>query len=222
MAPKKISRYHQLRHAFLVHVGWGTQLEDSSPLEETTVRSIAKKVTSLTYRKLMNNAPNPLLEMKVAWETDIGELEEEEWEEAIRLPREVVNSAFLSGSGAPITQVLLHKGAHAQDGTGSHPYVCYGMWTPWGFSTYFLGLSKARGLRCRGKGESSAWRWPMYSDLIHGDSTFRGQKGPGKYPRLLSTLGLAVAKHNIVCMWGRIRSIGFRGVESRHGLVYGH
>lgn len=96
LAPGEIFRYLQIWHALTTNIPDLTTIKDSSPLEDRLLADpMHKKAISYTYRKLCNNLPDPLLQLREKWTTDIGQIEDEDWQQAIMSPREVaINQAL--------------------------------------------------------------------------------------------------------------------------------
>lgn len=83
-------RYLQVRSALTKVLPRGTELPVSSPLEDRLLDDyLLVKAVSLTYRKILNNSPDPLEKVRIKWSEDVGEITDEEWREALASPREV-------------------------------------------------------------------------------------------------------------------------------------
>ena len=90
LAPGEFFRYLQVSHAIKAKVPVGTELPETSPLEARLLLDHqSKKDISSTYRTLLNNTPDMLANTRRQWAQDIGDIEDEDWAEAIASPREV-------------------------------------------------------------------------------------------------------------------------------------
>lgn len=90
MAESEAFRYLQIRHALTTVVTSGEALPEVSPLEDRLLTDpLIRKAILLTYRKLINNKPDPLVRLRQLWETDLGYLEDDDWQEALSSPRVV-------------------------------------------------------------------------------------------------------------------------------------
>ena len=70
--------------------------QDSSTLEIRLLGEyMTSKAISLTYLKLVNNAPNTVLSVRDKWSSDLGELNDDDWMEALASPKEsAIRSRF--------------------------------------------------------------------------------------------------------------------------------
>lgn len=82
--------YLQISHAIKAVLPRDVPLPEASPLADRLILDpMNKKAISLTYKMLLNNRPDPLLRLRQYWETDLGELEDKDWRDALASPREV-------------------------------------------------------------------------------------------------------------------------------------
>lgn len=83
-------RYTQICHALLVVLPQDTKVPKASPLEDLLLTDyISKRATSFTYRKLLNNLPDPTVSLRNRWGADVGDVDDTEWQEALASPKEV-------------------------------------------------------------------------------------------------------------------------------------
>lgn len=96
MARTETFRYLQVQHALQAAIPKGQTLSVASPLEDRILEEyMPKKAISMTYQKLVNNMPDPLLQLRQHWERDITGLEDEDWQEALASPKEVAITSRL-------------------------------------------------------------------------------------------------------------------------------
>ena len=105
LAPGEVYKYIQIRHAIRTTLPRGDELPEASPLERRLLgEHMSRKATSLTYRKIINNMPDTLLQLKSHWTRDLISNEDDEWTEALASPSEVAIK-----SGFHLTQLkILH------------------------------------------------------------------------------------------------------------------
>lgn len=96
LASSEYFRYRQIHHALLQQIPDIQNIPEYSPLEDRLILDpMPKKAISLTYRKLCNNLPNPFLTLREKWTSDLGQLDDEDWQQALMSPKEVaINCRF--------------------------------------------------------------------------------------------------------------------------------
>lgn len=83
-------RYIQIRHALTGAIPKGSKLPDASPLEDRLLTEhMTRKAISLTYKKIINNMPEPLGTLRNRWQADVGDLDDSEWQEALSSAKEI-------------------------------------------------------------------------------------------------------------------------------------
>lgn len=89
MADSEQFRYLQIKHAVTRAIPHGTNLPESSPLEDRLLTDhLTRKAISLTYRKLINNQKDPTHALREKWQTELGDMDNQDWQEALASPRE--------------------------------------------------------------------------------------------------------------------------------------
>lgn len=122
MAKGEWYRYMQIRHALETNIPPGMTPPASSPLENRLLTDhLVKKATSLTYKKIINNRPDPLQHLREVWQSEIGDMEDPDWREALASPKEVITTSTLRLVQLKIlhriyyTRQLLHKVGKIKD-----------------------------------------------------------------------------------------------------------
>ncbi|KAJ1170081.1 hypothetical protein NDU88_001962 [Pleurodeles waltl] len=94
--PSEYFRYLQVQHALHLALPKGTEQPETTPLERRLLEELKhKKAISLTYKTILNNSLDTLQHLKQQWQQNLGELEEEEWEEVLASLRDVgIYSSF--------------------------------------------------------------------------------------------------------------------------------
>ena len=102
----EVFRYLQIGHALKRALPEGAPLPESSPLESRLLTDyMAEKAISLTYRKIINNMPDPNVTLRGKWVVDLGDIPDEEWVEALASPRESAIRARFHLFGTQVTSV---------------------------------------------------------------------------------------------------------------------
>ena len=205
LTAKEVFRYLQVRSALRSKLLPGTTIPEFSPLEARLFfEHMSKKAISLTYKKLLNNIPDLLQMLRNNWATNLGEITDDDWTEAIASPREVGIRA-----GFRLVQLkVLHR-------TYFSPTVIARM----GRNTSTL---------CRRRCEATGtfyhvlWECPAvsfyWSRVVECTTKVTGQTVDidpkicllniwgvtdlSRSDRLWATLGYSVAKRNIARLWG--------------------
>lgn len=71
-------------------------IPDYSPLEDRLIIDpMPTKAISLTYKKLCHNLPDPFQALREKWTTDLGQIDDVDWQQALMSPKEVaINYRF--------------------------------------------------------------------------------------------------------------------------------
>lgn len=71
-------------------------LQVSFPLEDRLLDDyLPEKAISLTYRKIVNHTPDAQEKIRAKWVDDLGDIDDDDWREALASPREVaIRSRF--------------------------------------------------------------------------------------------------------------------------------
>lgn len=86
----QLFKYIQLRHAWTRESWPTTPLAEYAPLEGRLLQErIPHKGVSLTYKTINTNIPDKLGRLREAWERDVGEMENIDWETVLMHHREV-------------------------------------------------------------------------------------------------------------------------------------
>lgn len=89
-------RYCQIKHALYSALPKGSSPPQTSPLEDRILDGhLPDKTISLIYKKLLNNMTNPLISLREKWQRDVADMDDEEWLAAVASPREVAISSRL-------------------------------------------------------------------------------------------------------------------------------
>ncbi|XP_078506465.1 uncharacterized protein LOC144765829 [Lissotriton helveticus] len=96
LADTEYFRYLQVRHSLQENIPQGTVPPPASPLKDRLLDGhIQEHAISLVYKKLINNLPDLLHDLKRRREADGLEIDEEEWRFALASPKEVAISSRL-------------------------------------------------------------------------------------------------------------------------------
>ena len=77
-------KYRQLRHALQSRISPEEETQENSPLELRLLGTpMIRKSISLVYGTLMRYIQGDLTKLKAKWEKDVGELDEDDWRDAL-------------------------------------------------------------------------------------------------------------------------------------------
>ncbi|KAJ1081061.1 hypothetical protein NDU88_001245 [Pleurodeles waltl] len=96
-ALQKVERYRnlRLRHALRSHLHMSEQIQDTMLLEDRILTEpLPEHAISIIDRILSSNSPNPNERLRVAWEEDVGPMDEDEWADVLKSAREVAIWTF--------------------------------------------------------------------------------------------------------------------------------
>lgn len=89
MSKTQFYRYLQFRHALRPQIKDLTSLPAFIPIEDKLfMGDLQDHKVSKIYQSLVTNSPNTLNKLREAWELDLGDMESEDWTEALLSPRE--------------------------------------------------------------------------------------------------------------------------------------
>lgn len=197
--------YSQFKHAIHHHLHTGDQLPEYTPLEDRLLLDpMIDKAISLTYKKLINNTPDTLGQLREMWESDIGLLEEDDWVEALQCPREIAVKArfhliqlkILHRAYIPRT-VQYHIGYSASEycvrGCGDVGTFFHILWDCPKIQDYWQRISEIMS-EVVGLGVRKETRWHILG--VTGDITWP------KQCKTWLALASVIAKRNIARLWG--------------------
>lgn len=198
-------RYSQIYHALRAVLPKGVTPPPHSPLEDRILDGeLPERAISLIYKKLIHNTKDPLTQLRNRWDQDVAGLEDDDWLAAIASPREVAIPSTLR----LIQLKILHRSYMSrqrlakigcsenpnclrgcgQEGTFIHTlWECDYIQNYWGQVVDIMKRVVGKNIDC-------------YIQLallnVWGPTDLSAKE------RIWVTLGLMLAKRNIVRLWG--------------------